>query len=77
MDIFYTDTYEWQLDRVFGIWNSTIQEVSNWIQVASNYRSTVVLNRVYKALFHCDDFLHWAHRPDQILLATIMFAPLL
>ena len=24
MDIFNTDAYEWELDRIFGIWNSAI-----------------------------------------------------
>ena len=28
-DIFDTDTYECQLDRMFGIWNSTLWEKSN------------------------------------------------
>ena len=47
MDVVDTDAYEWQLDRMFGIWNSAIQEISDWIQAASTYRSTVVLDRVY------------------------------
>ena len=74
MDIFNTKAYQCQLERMFGIWNSAIQEISNWIQVAGTYRSTVVLNRVYKAFFHSEDFLHWGHRPDQILLAMLMLA---
>ena len=59
---------------MFSIWNSTIQEICNWIQVAGNYRCSVVLNRVYKAFFHCEDFLHCPYGPDQILLATFMLA---
>ena len=74
MDIFYTDTFEWQLYRMFGIWNSAVHEISNWIQEAGTYRSTVVLNRVYKAFFHSEDFLDWAHIPDQMLLAILMLA---
>ena len=74
MDIFYTDAFEWQLDRMFGIWNSAIHEIRNWIQEASTYRSTVVLNRVYKAFFYSENFLDWVHRPDQILWAMFMLA---
>ena len=71
---FYTKAYEWQLDRMFGIWNSAVQDISNWIQVARSERSIMILNKVYKAFFHCEDFLHWAYRPDQILLAMFMLA---
>ena len=71
---FVADAFEWQLDRMFGIWNSAICEISNWIQKASTYRSTVVLNRIYKAFFHSKDFLDRVHRPDQILLAILMLA---
>ena len=42
--------------------------------MARNYRSTVIINKVYKAFFHCDDFLHWAHRPDQVLHSTFILA---
>ena len=35
--------------------------------MAGNHRSTVVIDKVYKAFFHCDDYLHWAQRPDQVL----------
>ena len=65
MDNFDTDAYKWQLDRMFGIWNSAIHEISVWIQKASTYRSTVVHVRVYKAFFHSKDFLNWAHKPHQ------------
>ena len=74
MDISNTDTYEWELDRMFSIWNSAKWEISNWIQVASNHRSTVILNMVYKAFFHYDDFIHWGCRLVQNLLAIIMLA---
>ena len=59
---------------MFGIGNNTIQDKSSWIQVASNHRSTVILNKVYKAFFHYDDFLHCAYSPDQNLLAMFMLA---
>ena len=74
MDIFNTDASEWQLDRIFGLWNSAIHGIGNWIQVAGTHRSAVVLDRVYKVFFHSKDFHEWAHRPDQILLATFMLA---
>ena len=32
----------------------------------------MVFNKVYKAFFHFEDFLHWAHEPDQIFLAMFM-----
>ena len=59
---------------MFGIWNSVIHEISNWIQMAGTYRSTVFLDRVHTAIFHSEDFLDWAHRPDQILLSTFLLA---
>ena len=40
----------------------------------SNYRSTVVLNRVYKVFLHCEDFLNWDHRLGQLPLARFMVA---
>ena len=61
MDIFDTKVYEWQLDRMFSIWNSVTWEISNWMQEASTYSSAVVLNKVYKAFFHYDDLLQWPH----------------
>ena len=54
---FNTEVHEWELDRMFGTWNSTVWEISNWIQVARNHRSTMILNRFYKAFFHCDGSL--------------------
>ena len=39
-----------------------------------NHRSTVIIDKVYKAFFHCDDYLHWAHRPDQVLHSTFILA---
>ena len=74
MDISNTDAYEWELDRMFGIWISTTWEINEWIQVARTHRSTVILNKLDKVSFHCDDFLHWAYRLDQSLLATFMLA---
>ena len=71
-DISNTDAYEWELDRMFGLWNSTIWDISDRIQVARNYRSTIILNKVYKAFFQCDDFLHWVYRPK--LSAMFMLA---
>ena len=57
---------------MFGIWNSIIWDISNWISTASNHRSTMILNKVYKAFFHCDAFLHWVYKPN--LSATFMLA---
>ena len=51
-----------------------IWEINNCILAANNHRSTGILNKVYKAFFYCDDFQHWAHRPNQKLLATCMLA---
>ena len=74
MDSFDTDAFEWQLAIMFGIWNSAVHGINYWTQVASTYRSTMVLDRVYKAFFYSEDFLDWAHRPHQILLVTFMMA---
>ena len=55
-DAFDTDTFKWQVDRMFGIWKSAKHEISNWIQEAGTYRSTVFLDRVHTAFFHSKDF---------------------
>ena len=69
------DVYnEFELYRMFGIWNSTICEISSLIQMAGNHRSTVIKDKVYKAFFHCDDYFHLANRPDQVLHSTIILA---
>ena len=69
------DVYnEFELDRMFGIWNSAMREISFLIQMVGNHRSTVIIDKVYNAFFHCDDYLHWAHRPDQVLLSMFILA---
>ena len=67
------DVYnEFKLDRKFGIWNSPIWEISSLIQMAGNHRSTVIIDKVYKVFFHCDDYLQWAHKSDQVLHSTFI-----
>ena len=44
------------------------------IQKARNHRSTVIIDKIYKAFFNFDDLLHWAHRPDEILHSTFIVA---
>ena len=69
------DVYnEFELDRMFGIWNSAIWEMSSLIQMARKHRSTVIIGKVYKVFFHCDDNLHWANRPDKVLHSTYLLA---
>ena len=52
------DVYnEFELDNMFGIWNSAILKISSLIQMARNHRSTVIIDKVYKAFFHCDEYL--------------------
>ena len=64
MDIFNTQAYEWELDRMFDIWNSVVQDIINLIQEADNYKPIVILDKVHKAFFHCHDFLHWNYRSN-------------
>ena len=68
------DLLKWQLDRIFSIWNSAIQEISDWIQAAGTYRSTVVLVKVNMAFFNNDDFTEMTTRPNKTLLAMFMLA---
>ena len=42
--------------------------------MARNHRSTVIIDKVYKAFFHCNDYHHWALRPDQVLHSTFILA---
>ena len=42
--------------------------------MARNHRSTVIIDKDYKTFFHCDDYLHWAHRSDQVLHSTFILA---
>ena len=39
-----TYVFTWELDRLFGAWNSAIQQINDWIHKAGKYRSTIVLN---------------------------------
>ena len=50
------NTFTWELDRLFGIWNGAIQQISNWIHMAGTYRPTIVLNEVHMAFFNNDYF---------------------
>ena len=57
-----------------GIWDSAIWEISSLIQMARDHRSTLIIDKIYKAVFHCDDYLHWAHKPDQVLHCTFILS---
>ena len=59
-----TYTFEWQLDRLLGIWNSAIQQISNWIQMAGTHRSKVVIDKVHVAFFSSDNFFEMTTRAD-------------
>ena len=64
-----TYAFNWELDRLFGVWNSTIQQINNWIQIAGTYISTVVLNKVNTAFFNNDYFGEMTTRANKHLLA--------
>ena len=34
----------------------------------------MIIDMIHRTFFHSDDFLHWTHRPDQILYFTFMLA---
>ena len=57
-----------------GIWNGVIWEIGGLMWMAGNHRSTVIMDKVYKAFFHCNDYHYWAHRPDQALHSTFILA---
>ena len=42
--------------------------------MARNPRSTVIIGKVYKVFFQCDDYLHWANSPDKVLCSTFILA---
>ena len=60
---------DWELEEMFGSWNSAIWAIEDLVQVAGNHRATMILN---KAFLHCEDFLHWAYKPN--LPATFLLA---
>ena len=69
------DVYnEFELDRMFGIWNSAIWEVSSLIQMARNIQVYSNYRQGLQGIFHCSDYLQWAYRPDQVLLSTFILA---
>ena len=43
--------------------------------MAGNHRFTVIIDKIYKAFFHCNNCLHWAFRSDQVLHSTFILAP--
>ena len=55
---------DWDLEEMFSSWNITVWASEDWIQVTGNHRATMILDKVYKALFHCEDFLYWAYKPN-------------
>ena len=57
---------------MISIWNNAIWEISSFIQMAGNHRSTVIIDKIYKVFFHCDNYLPWAHRPHQVLHSTFI-----
>ena len=49
MDISHTD---WELEEMFGSWNSAVWAIVNFIQEARNHRATMILKKVFH---HCED----------------------
>ena len=62
----------WELEEMFTSWNSTVWAIEDLIQVARNHRAMMILNKVYKAFFHCRDFINWTYKPN--LTATFLLA---
>ena len=60
-----TYAFEWELDSLLGVRNSAIQQISNWIQMAGTYRSTVVLDKVHMAFFNSDCFTEMTTRANE------------
>ena len=55
-------------------YGSAIWEISSLIQMARYHMTTVISDNLYKTFLHCDDYLLWAHRPDQVLHSTFILA---
>ena len=51
-----TYAFAWELERLFSVWNSAIQQINDLIYMAGTYRSTIVLNKVHTAFFNSDYF---------------------
>ena len=65
-------SHDWELEEIFGLWNNAGQATEDLIQTARTHRAMMILNKVYKAFFHCEDFVNWAyklHIPHTFLLA--------
>ena len=69
-----TYTFTWELDRLFGHRNSTIQQVNNWIHTVGPHRSTTVLNRVHVAILNSDYFSEITTWENEHLLAQFTIA---
>ena len=63
---------DWELEEMFSSWNSAVWAIGDLIQGARNHRTTMILDKLYKAFFHCEDFLQWAYKPS--LPATFLLA---
>ena len=62
------------LDRLFGVWNRAIQQINNWINMASPYRSSIFLNKVHVAFFNSEYFGEMTTRANEHLSAQFTLA---
>ena len=69
-----TYAFAWELDRLFGVWNSAVQQINDWIHMAHTYRSTVVLEKVHTAFFNSAYFGKIITRANEHLLAQFTLA---
>ena len=53
---------DWELEEMFGVWNNVVQATEDLIQVTRTHRAIIILDKVYKAFFHCEDFINWAYK---------------
>ena len=66
--------FSWELDRLFSVWKSTLQQINDWIHVADTYSSTIILDNAYMAFFNDDYFGKMTTRVNEHLLAQFTFA---
>ena len=63
----------WELEEMFNSQNNAVWAIEDLIQVVRNHRTTMILNKVYKAFFHCEDFINWAFKPNRACKLLLAF----
>ena len=53
---------DWELEEMFGAWNNAVWYIEDLIKAARTHRARMIIDKVYKAFFHCKGFVNSAYK---------------